>query len=118
MVRPDGTPDLQQSPEKTVPMNQYAGQIEELHEILKDLPTEQPPGSEDIYGLDTGIVWGSDDLEWSNGGPQGCSGGNSSVQATGEDKKRFERAVEIFKADSRMIGHGMEYVAIICRSIT
>ncbi len=97
MLRPDGTPDLEQKPEKTVPINQNAGLIEELHEILKNLPTEQPPGSEDIYGLDTSIAWQSDDLQWWNGGPQGCGGGSSYVKASGEDKRNFERAVEILK---------------------
>jgi len=71
--------------------------VEELHGILKVLPTEQPMGSEDIYGLDTSIMWGSEDLQWQNGGPAGCSGGSSSVKATREDRKKFERAVEIVK---------------------
>lgn len=62
---------------------------------MQDLPTEQPPGSEDIYGLDTGLAFGSDELEWSNGGPQGCGGGTSFVQVTAEQKERFKRAVEI-----------------------
>lgn len=69
--------------------------MDELHGILKEIPTEQPPGSEDIYGLDTSIAWQSDDLEWYNGGPQGCGGGQSFVQATAEDKAKFKRAVEI-----------------------
>ena len=69
--------------------------VDELHGILKSIPTEQPPGSEDIYGLDTSIAWGSDDLMWCNGGPQGCGGGQSYVQATDEDKVKFKRAVEI-----------------------
>jgi hypothetical protein len=69
--------------------------IDELHGILKSIPTEQPPGSEDIYGMDTSIAWGSDDLEWVNGGPQGCGGGRSAVQPTEEDKAKYKRAVEI-----------------------
>lgn len=69
--------------------------MDELHSILKGIPTEQPPGSEDIYGLDTSIAWQSDDMEWYNGGPQGCGGGESFVKATDEDKKQFKRAVEI-----------------------
>jgi hypothetical protein len=56
---------------------------------------EDPKGSEDIYGMDTSIAWGSDDLEWYNGGPQGCGGGNSTVKATAKDKAKFKRAVEI-----------------------
>jgi len=72
-----------------------ASLVDELHTILKSLPTESPPGSEDIYGLDTSIAWGSDDLQWMNGGPQGCGGGQSEVQATSDDKKKFKRAVEI-----------------------
>lgn len=68
--------------------------IEELYSILKTLPTEKPPGSEDIYGLDTSIAWGSDDLEWVNTGAQGC-GSSSEVKATDEQKAKFKRALEI-----------------------
>lgn len=32
---------------------------------------------------------------WMNGGPQGCGGGSSEVQATDEEKSKFRRAVEI-----------------------
>ncbi|KAH9919234.1 uncharacterized protein B0H18DRAFT_1086703 [Fomitopsis serialis] len=60
--------------------------VGELYDILKSIPTEQPPGSEDIYGLDTSIAFGSDDLMWMNGGPAGCGTGTSTVQATAEDK--------------------------------
>ncbi|KAJ3528641.1 hypothetical protein NM208_g10109 [Fusarium decemcellulare] len=72
--------------------------IDELRGILKDLPTEQPPGSEDIYGLDTGIVWASNDDDgwvWTNGGPQGCGGGESFVHASADQKAQFARAVDI-----------------------
>lgn len=69
--------------------------VDELHGILKELPTEDPKGSEDIYGMDTSIMWGSDDLEWINGGPAGCVRGQSSVKASEDDKKKFKRAVEI-----------------------
>lgn len=70
-------------------------QLDELYTILKSLPVESPPGSEDIYGLDTSIAFGSDDIMWQNGGPQGCGGGHSTVQATAEDKTKFKRAVDI-----------------------
>lgn len=36
-------------------------------------------------------------MEWCNGGPQGCGGGTSTVQATEEQKTKFKRAVEIVK---------------------
>jgi len=62
---------------------------------LQDLPTEQPPGSQDIYGMDTSVAFGSADLEWFNGGPEGCGGGESAVQANDEQKAKFKRAVEI-----------------------
>ena len=71
--------------------------VEELQSILKSIPTESPPGSEDIYGLNTSIMWGSDEFVWRNAGPQGC-GGMSSVQATDEQKKKFERALAIADA--------------------
>ena len=68
--------------------------IEELQSILKSIPTENPRGSEDIYGFGTTIVWGSDELEWENLVPAGC-GGASTVQATDEDKEKFKRALRI-----------------------
>ncbi|KAF5344970.1 hypothetical protein D9756_010960 [Leucocoprinus leucothites] len=93
--RPTGTPSLQEFAPKSIPHSDAVTLIDELHGILKDLPTEQPPGSEDIYGLNTSIAWGSDDLEWFNGGPAGCGGGESSVKATAQQKEKFKRAVEI-----------------------
>ncbi|PPQ86176.1 hypothetical protein CVT25_006919 [Psilocybe cyanescens] len=96
-VRQDGTSSLQDIAPKDVNSKEgdVADLVEELYGILKTIPTELPPGSEDIYGLDTSIAWGSDDLMWCNGGPQGCGGGTSSVQATDEDKVKFKRAVDI-----------------------
>ncbi|KAJ3560823.1 hypothetical protein NP233_g10581 [Leucocoprinus birnbaumii] len=93
--RPIGESSLQPLAPKNINHSDAEHLVDELHTILKDLPTEQPPGSQDIYGLDTSIAWQSDDLEWYNGGPQGCGGGESSVQATDEQKAKFKRAVEI-----------------------
>jgi hypothetical protein len=103
MVRPIGTPHLRPASRKNVSLTGSAASdgttalVDELHGILKQLPLEDPQGSQDIYGLDTSITWGSDDLEWANGGPQGCSGGTSTVQATEGEKAKFKRAVEIVK---------------------
>ncbi|KAI0089425.1 hypothetical protein BDY19DRAFT_942315 [Irpex rosettiformis] len=95
--RPDGTPTLQDALPKSLSKSNPGvdALVSELHDILKSLPTEQPPGSEDIYGLDTSIAFGSADLEWCNGGPQGCGGGKSFVQASDEQKTKFRRAVDI-----------------------
>ncbi|RDB24398.1 hypothetical protein Hypma_008372 [Hypsizygus marmoreus] len=96
-IRPTGTPSLLDAASQSLDASdaQTEALVTELHSILKELPTEQPPGSEDIYGLDTSIAWGSEDLQWNNAGPQGCGGGTSSVQATEEQKEKFRRAVEI-----------------------
>ncbi|KAF5377861.1 hypothetical protein D9615_006742 [Tricholomella constricta] len=96
-LRPSGTRTLQEAAPKSLAADNSAAStlVEELYQILKDLPTELPPGSEDIYGLDTSIAWGSEDLQWSNGGPRGCGGGKSEVQPTEEQKGKFRRAVEI-----------------------
>jgi len=96
-IRPDGTPGLQEAVPKSISSEDKdtASLVDELYDILKTLPTEAPPGSEDIYGLDTGIAWASNDLEWMNGGPAGCGGGTSFVQATPEEKAKFKRAVDI-----------------------
>jgi len=96
-TRSVGTLNLQDAAPKFISSEDEhtASLVDELHGILKVLPVEDPPGSQDIYGLDTSIAWGSEDLMWMNGGPQGCGGGTSRVQATEEDKIRFKRAVEI-----------------------
>ncbi|KAI8886730.1 hypothetical protein K501DRAFT_321740 [Backusella circina FSU 941] len=78
--------------------------LELLKEKLRGLPTEDPVGSEDIYGEDIALAFMSDDLEWVNGGPQGCSGsGTSNVQATQEQKETFKSIVEIVR------GLGQQY---------
>lgn len=58
------------------------------------LPTGNP-GCEDLYGMDTSIFWGSEDLQWRNSGPEGCGTQKNSKEATEEEKKKFARAVEI-----------------------
>lgn len=101
VIRPDGSPELQSSGSKYLSTSESDTNplVDELHGILKEIPTEQPPGSEDIYGLDTSIAWQSDDgFEWYNGGPQGCGGGESFVKPTADQKAKFKRAVEIVNA--------------------
>ncbi|CDO68646.1 hypothetical protein BN946_scf184382.g3 [Trametes cinnabarina] len=95
--RPKGTPSLQDAVPKSISATDAhtAALVNELKDILKSIPTESPPGSEDIYGLDTSIAFGCDELMWQNGGPQGCGHGESSVKATDEDKAKFKRAVQI-----------------------
>ncbi|KAF7300790.1 hypothetical protein MKEN_01304500 [Mycena kentingensis (nom. inval.)] len=95
-TREDGTPSLQEALPKSLTSDDATAElVDELYLILKSIPTEQPPGSEDIYGMDTSIWWFSEGFEWCNGGPAGCGGGTSTVQATGDDKAKFRRAVEI-----------------------
>ncbi|KAI8974034.1 hypothetical protein BD414DRAFT_189248 [Trametes punicea] len=96
-VRPKGTPSLQDAVPKSISAaNAHtAALVNELKDILKSIPTESPPGSEDIYGMDTSIAFGCDDFMWMNGGPQGCGHGESTVKATEEDKAKFKRAVHI-----------------------
>jgi len=96
-VRPDGTPSLQDALPKSLPISDVEAStlVDELHGILKSIPTEHPPGSQDIYGMDTSIAWGSEDMQWSNGGPQGCGGGQSQTQPNDEEKAKFKRAIEI-----------------------
>jgi hypothetical protein len=69
--------------------------VHELQGILKTIPSEHPPGSEDIYGLNTSIAWGSEEVQWQNSAPGGCGHGVSEVQPTKEHKAKFTRAVEI-----------------------
>lgn len=97
LVREPGRPDLENLPQRTISSTRTDDLVNELETILKAIPTEVPPGSEDIYGLDTGIAWYSTVFEWNNGGPQGCGGGVSEVQATDGQKEKFKRAVEIIE---------------------
>ncbi|KZO98065.1 hypothetical protein CALVIDRAFT_562456 [Calocera viscosa TUFC12733] len=98
-TREDGSPYLSEAAApKAVEKSSAQSKLDELYSILKELPTEQPIGSEDIYGLDTSIFFGSSDLEWRNGGPQGCGGGQSEVQASSQQKALFKRAVDIVES--------------------
>ncbi|KAG5634758.1 hypothetical protein H0H81_000889, partial [Sphagnurus paluster] len=63
-IRPDATPNLRpQEPKASFLPDTLAEKlIAELHEIMTERPTEQSPGSEDIYKLNTGIAWESGDF--------------------------------------------------------
>jgi len=95
-VRPDGTPHLQapQSKELDIEHATTAQLVDELEGILQDLPPF-PPNSADVYGLDTAILWQSDNLQWMNSGPEGCGGGFGGEEVTKEQKAQFKRAVDI-----------------------
>ncbi|KAL5529776.1 hypothetical protein ACEPAG_5763 [Sanghuangporus baumii] len=98
-VRVDGGRSLSDADPKTLDVSDSSSSemtlVDELHSILKIIPIESPPGSEDIYGLDTSIAWQSNDIIWMNGGPSGCVRGISRVQPSEEEKAKFKRAVEI-----------------------
>ncbi|KAI9356076.1 hypothetical protein BD770DRAFT_323448 [Pilaira anomala] len=71
--------------------------LELLKQELQNLPTEQPVGSADIYGQDVSLSFFTDDFQWSNGGPEGCSQGESEQQATPEQKEKFKELVDLVK---------------------
>lgn len=93
--KPAGSHDLQQLPTKTLSVQAHSEQIDQIYNILKGLPVEEPPGSEDIYGLDTGVTWKGAGLEWSNGGPEGCGSDFSNVQVGKEEKDSFQKVVKL-----------------------
>ena len=97
-VRKSGTAELQSAFPKSLTVasgSDDESAIHELQALLKELPVELPPGSKDIYGLDTSIAWQSEEVQWCNGGPAGCGSGQSFVEADEEHKVKFKRAVEI-----------------------
>ncbi|KAI9926538.1 hypothetical protein ASPWEDRAFT_176490 [Aspergillus wentii DTO 134E9] len=97
--REDGTPSLGAALEKSLDASDEAlDLVDELYNILKELPIEQPAGSEDIYGHDTSIAWFDNDFQWLNGSHSGVQGGSSYVQASADQKKLFERAIEIVQS--------------------
>ncbi|KAG2203529.1 hypothetical protein INT46_011434 [Mucor plumbeus] len=77
--------------------------LDTLKQQLQSLPTEEPVGSEDIYGQDISLSFFSDDFQWSNGGPDGCAQGESQTQATPEQKEKFKELVNLVK------GLGQQY---------
>ncbi|KAI9473751.1 MAG: hypothetical protein EXX96DRAFT_487566 [Benjaminiella poitrasii] len=84
-------------------IEQIASILDTLKQQLQTLPTEEPTGSEDIYGQDISLSFFSDDFQWSNGGSEGCSQGESAVKATPEEKEKFKELVNLVK------GLGREY---------
>ena len=81
---------------KNIPVSEdTTSLVKELASILHKLPKEDVP-SADIYGRNIGIFWqGPDGFEWMNSAPQGCGTSESSTVVTEDDKKAFDRAVEI-----------------------
>lgn len=96
-IREDGAAEPEERDPKTVAIADHEAAIDELHSILKRLPTEQPSGIQDIYGLDTGIQWMSADLEWYNRGPGDNGDGQSSLMPTEEQREDFKRAIQVIK---------------------
>ncbi|KAL0565743.1 hypothetical protein V5O48_016279 [Marasmius crinis-equi] len=95
-VRLDGAPKPKEVMRKYIKHDDHAEYLDEIYGILKSpLPTEKPPGSQDIYGMNTSIEWRSDDLQWQNGGPDGCEQGTSEEQPSDKEKEKFKRAVKI-----------------------
>lgn len=62
-----------------------------------ELPVESPRGSQDIYQLDTSLNVTLAKQSWSNGGPAGCVHGQSKIQASDEQRKRFSQIVDRLK---------------------
>jgi len=81
---------------KNIPVSEdTTSLVKELEGILRKLPKEEVP-SADIYGRDIGIFWqGPDGFEWTNSVPEGCGAFESSTVVKEDDKKAFDRAVEI-----------------------
>lgn len=62
--------------------------------VLKQLPNQQPPFGEDIFGLDTSIMYQDDDgFTWANGGPEGCSRSSGGPQVSPQQKEQFRSLV-------------------------
>lgn len=97
-VRPEGSRDLHGPTTKTVDADAHGSTVEalvsELKGILQDIP-QSDESSADIYGLDIGILFGSDQVQWRNGAFEGCDAGGADTAPSKEQKAKFERAVEI-----------------------
>ncbi|KAI0002462.1 hypothetical protein BJV74DRAFT_765323 [Russula compacta] len=86
----------QQLKPKSIPISDdTTNLVKELEGILRKLPTEEVP-SADIYDRDIGIFWqGPDGFQWANSAPEGCGTFKGETVVTEDDKKAFNRAVEI-----------------------
>jgi len=108
--RPGGGGDVavKQSPARNAAATYKTGRLsaEDLSALtaqlkklgLLHLPTELPPGCQDIYRLDTSLAVELDGRFWRNGGPAGCVHGQSKVQPTDAQRKTFAAAVKAVKA--------------------
>jgi len=86
----------------TLTKEQYADLFAELDKQgLWKLPTEQPPGSQDVYRRDTSISARQGAKSWRNGGPAGCVHGQSKVKPT---KKQIEQFTAIVVAIKKLAG--------------
>ncbi|KAK7030887.1 hypothetical protein VNI00_013997 [Paramarasmius palmivorus] len=65
--------------------------LKEIHDTLHLIPSEQPRGGYDIYGMNLGIYWKSHDLKWVNSGEQY---GLPPELAPQEDRDKFKSAVD------------------------
>jgi hypothetical protein len=97
-VRPEGSRDLHGPTTKTV-ADAHGSKVDtlvsELEGILQDLP-QSDERSADIYGLDIGIFFGSDQVaQWRNGAFEGCDAGSADDAPSEAQKDKFKRAVEI-----------------------
>ena len=59
-----------------------------------DLPVEVPPGSEDLYGMDTSLWLSDGRRRWHNGAPSGCVHGRSEVRPSDAQRQAFAAIVE------------------------
>lgn len=96
-VRPEGSRDLHGPTTKTV-ADAHGSTVDTLVSELEDLLQAIPQSDErsaDIYGLDIGIFFGSDQVQWRNGAFEGCDAGTADDAPSEAQKDKFKRAVEI-----------------------
>jgi|ERR1700722_12012424 len=83
--RSNDTSDLEQSATGTVDIEKNSFLVDELHVILKSLPTDVD------YDGKFSIEWGSDDLTWKNQRREGMK------KAASEENTKFKRATDIIE---------------------
>lgn len=92
-VRPDGTPVLQNPVSKSLSATDSSTTqlVDELQTILKAIPS----GHGDLYRMDTSLLFKSSTLVWTNGHGHNDRRGDEGVRATGEEKVKFQHAIDI-----------------------
>ena len=68
--------------------------VQHTLDTLKNLPVENPPGGEDIYGFDTSISISAPGFAWENRANDGCAIRPSTIKPNPQQKLQFKALID------------------------